>query len=218
MFWTLLQKALTYSLECSWSLLRWLYRHFQNDLKTTSIHIHSTWIWMKTLPKKCIRVEFRCPPLRSWFSLSICDGRGGVGVSQTDRKTDRRRVIQAPPFLNFIEIGEKVIGAKRQWTAGCRGWWQHSGVFILNKNAPALTHLPRICHSRFCHTVVIWLHSVTSTDVMTSFCDITRRHIIGQDIWPWECWLPDRQMETRTDGNTGPILVPRPLTREVITQ
>ena len=30
----------------------------------------------------------------------------------------------------------------------------------VNENAQALTHLPRICHSRFCHTDVIWSHDV----------------------------------------------------------
>ncbi len=61
-----------------------------------------------------------------------------------------------------------------------------------NENAPALTHLPHICHSRFCHTDVIWRHdvilwrqlaswhhSVTSHDVMTS------HHRPGYFVTPW---------------------------------
>ena len=51
--------------------------------------------------------------------------------------------------------------------------------YIDNENAPALTHLPCICHSCFWHTDVIILFYF---GVMTSFCDVTRRHIIGQDI------------------------------------
>ena len=46
-------------------------------------------------------------------------------------------------------------------------------VHITDENAPALTHLPRICHSRFA--------LLTLFDVMTSFCDVTRRHDITSE-------------------------------------
>ncbi len=65
-----------------------------------------------------------------------------------------------------------------------------SNDFTSNENAPPLTHLPRICHSRFCHTA----HEIAD--------ELTDRR-------------KDRQTERRKDGNTGPILLVRPLTREV---
>ena len=77
---------------------------------------------------------------------------------------------------------------------------------FLNENAPALTHLPHICHSCFGHTVVIWCHSVMSTNVMTYVKQFGRESADE---------LTDGNTERRTDGNTGPILLPRSLTREV---
>ena len=83
--------------------------------------------------------------------------------------------------------------------------------FILYKNAPALTHLLRICRSRFWHTVVFWRHSVMSTDVMTSrSIPIWNFVSVCKAVWPWENW------QTGTDGNTGLILLPWLLTRQVI--
>ncbi len=38
--------------------------------------------------------------------------------------------------------------------------------------------------------------------------------IVGQTFQPWECSLTDRHTDGRTDGQTGPILYPPPLTRE----
>ncbi len=141
-------------------------------------------------------------------------------------------------------------------------------MYVLNESAPALTHLPCSCHSRFCHTVA-------SPDVMTSFCDATRCHgaiektrvmyhvtqsrrrqynwlkitffnlltltydvdrrtclgfYQGQSMYQLWCQyvkrvgresankLTDRWRDSQKHGNTGPILLPRPLTREVINR
>ncbi len=49
-------------------------------------------------------------------------------------------------------------------------------VLAYSENAPAMTHLPCICHSRFCYTDVIWRHDV----ILWRHDVILWRHI-------WEC-------------------------------
>ena len=74
-----------------------------------------------------------------------------------------------------VSSGTSVItkGAQGFWAVPTQLSWELCGhclrfaVFssnknIFKKNAPALTHLQHICHSRFCHTDVIWHHDVMS--------------------------------------------------------
>ncbi len=37
---------------------------------------------------------------------------------------------------------------------------------------------------------------------------------VGQTVYPWESWITDRRTDAQTHTQTGPILYPRPLTRE----
>ncbi len=59
----------------------------------------------------------RCPPSLGWCWLGSvwkkdsvrCSSRGPNIDQRTDGKTDRRTVIQVPPFLNFTEMGDKNV-------------------------------------------------------------------------------------------------------------
>ncbi len=51
--------------------------------------------------------------------MVVVNPEGGGGgnpsyLSHTDGRTDRRRVIQIPPFLNFVETGDKNITGDTQ--------------------------------------------------------------------------------------------------------
>ena len=92
---------------------------------------------------------------------------------------------------------------------------------IWNENAWAFMYLPRFpnctvllsCLPKSPFFVMDWKAHTNSLCGMIGHNDFTWEiKVIGQTVRPWECWHTD----THTDGKTALILLPRPLTREVI--
>ena len=110
---------------------------------------------------------------------------------------------------------------------------------------PALTHLPRVCHSCFCHTDVIWRHDVILWCYLMSShhrpgykmqVSNIRKCLLNLTfyLWPWPSNSSERSSmpipvpifrsvcqfvcpweRWQTHRQTGPILLPRPLMWEV---
>ena len=62
----------------------------------------------------------------------------------------------------------------------------------------------------------LWPWPSNSSEILSRSIPIWNFVSICQAVWPWERWRTDRRKhgktDRRTDGNTGPILLPRLLT------
>ncbi len=142
-------------------------------------------------------------------------------LSTTMKTPERWRPSRVAPSLSVF-LPKDLLSLIRPWHLDVT--WRHDFTWQLCHGNTGLLflrlHHQKVGKSHFFNVATLTFDlrpwPSNSSKILSRSIPTSNFRSLSQTVQPWERWITDRHTNTQTHRQTGPILYPRPLTREGI--